>query len=316
MARPFRFGVQLMTLPRDTWREEVAQIEDMGFSSILWPDHFGHQLEPVAAAGAIAGATSRINIGALVFGVDYRHPVVYAKAAATLDMLSGGRLEFGIGAGWMESDYVQAGIPLDSPGVRIERLEEALQVIKAIWTERSVSFSGKHYALNQLMGSHESAQRPHPKILIGGGGPKMLALAGRHADIVGINPSLHQGMITPDTARDLASERLLQKIGWVRKAAADAGRDPDEIEYSSLAFVVSIIDDPSPVRQTIAASTGMSEEEIASCPLFITGPPAEVRERLAEQRERTGISYVLVQGMAKEMLERFGEEVVGPLAGT
>lgn len=316
MPGDFRFGVQIGRLPVDGWREKVRHYEELGFSSILFPDHFGKQLEPLAAISAIAGATSKINVGALVFDVDYRHPVILAKAAATLDALSGGRFEFGFGAGWMESDYREAGMQYDPPGVRVSRMEEAIAVMKAMWTQDPANFEGEHYKITGIAGAGESVTKPHPRLLIGGGGKRVLSIAGRHADIVGINPNMAAGKVTGDSAADLSPARTLEKISWVRDAAETAGRDPDEIELTALVFVVAILDDPSPVRTTLAASTGMTEDEVANCPLFLTGPPSEIRDRLVERREQTGISYIVIQDMGNlppGVLERFSAEIVGPL---
>lgn len=316
MPRDFRFGVQIGRLPDDGWQEKVRMYESMGFSSILFPDHFGNQLEPLAAISAIAGVTETINVGTLVFDVDYRHPVVLAKAASTLDFLSGGRLEFGFGAGWMETDYKEAGIAYDPPGVRVSRMEEALEVMKAMWTQNPATYKGEFYQITGIAGAHESVTKPYPRVLIGGGGKRVLSIAGRHADIVGINPNMVEGKVTGRSAADLSPSKTREKISWVRAAAEAAERDPDEIEYNTLVFVMAILEDPSSVRATLAATTGMSENEVADCPLFLTGPPSEIQDRLIARREETGISYIVVQDMGNTppaMLERFAEEVVVPL---
>jgi probable F420-dependent oxidoreductase len=315
MTRPFRFGVQLSRLPVQTWAEEVRKIESLGYSTVFFPDHFGTQWEPTAALSAVAAVTRKLRVGTLVYDVDYRHPVVLAKAAATIHLISGGRHEFGIGAGWMETDYRQAGMPYDRPGVRIERLGEALEIIRSMWTQERTSFSGKHYQISNIEQAAELPEGERPRILIGGGGRRVLALAGRHADIVGINPTLVEGRVTPDTPSDLAPERVREKVGWVREAAAKAGRDPGAIEFNSLSFVVAVADDPKPLRELLARNTGMSVEQVADCPLFLTGSAAELRDRLEQRREQTGISYVVVQGSKREVLETFAEAVVAPLAG-
>jgi probable F420-dependent oxidoreductase len=315
MTHPFRFGVQLHELPAGDWRDRVRRIETLGYSSIFWPDHFGPQWEPVAALAAVAAATERIRVGSLVYDVDYRHPVVLAKAAATTHLLSGGRFEFGIGAGWMESDYEEAGISFDRPGLRIQRLEEALEIIRSMWTEEKTSFAGRHY---RIQGAQRAANLPEgsvPKILIGGGGPRLLRLAGRHADIVGISAMVDQGKVVPETARNVAPDRVLEKIAWVREAAERAGRDPEAIEFSALTFVCNITDDAKSLREALAGNTGMSPEEIANCPLFLAGTGPEICDRLERQREETGISYVMIQGGDFDLVERFAEEVVAPLSG-
>jgi probable F420-dependent oxidoreductase len=315
MAKPFRFGVQMGTLPAESWKEQARRIEELGFSTLFVPDHFSTQWDPIAALAAVAAATERLNVGSLVFDVDYRHPVIHAKAAATIQLLSGGRHEFGIGAGWMETDYVEAGMPYDRIGVRIERLEEALQIIRAMWTQERTSFEGEHYRIAEIAQAAELPPASEPKLLIGGGGKRILTLAGRHADIAGISATMREGKVTPETARDLAPARVRQKVEWVRAGAQRAGRDPDAIELNCQAFMVALTDDPSGIREALSKSTGMSAEDIADCPLFLTGSGSEIREQLEKRREETGISYIAIQGTDLSVVEAFAEQVVAPLAG-
>ncbi|HVP30004.1 MAG TPA: TIGR03621 family F420-dependent LLM class oxidoreductase [Myxococcota bacterium] len=314
-SRPFRFGVQLHSLPVERWAERARRIEALGYSTIFWPDHFGTQWDPTTALAAVAAVTDRLHVGTLVYDVDYRHPVIHAKAAATLHLLSGGRHEFGIGAGWMETDYVEAGIPYERPGVRIERLEEAIRIARSMWTQERTSFAGKHYTLKNIAQAAKLPAGEQPKVLVGGGGKRVLSLAGRLADIVGINPSLVEGKITRDTAKDLAPERLREKVAWVREAAAKAGRPDDAIELNSLVFVVGITDQPAGLRNAVSQQTGMSVDEVRECPLFLTGSAAEIREGLERRRELAGLSYVVIQGDNHDTVERFAEEIVKPLAG-
>jgi len=315
VPRPFRFGVQISSLPPDGWRDRVRRIETLGYATLFCPDHFSPQWDPTALTAAAAAVSERLRIGTLVYGVDYRHPVVYAKQAATLHLLSGGRHEFGIGAGWMETDYQQAGMSYDRPGVRIERLGEALQVIEGMWAQDGFSFSGRHFQVKEVPRAAKLPEGSRPALLVGGGGRRLLSLAGRHADIVGINPQLQEGRVTARTPADLAPERVREKVRWVREAAEAAGRDPAAIELQSLVFVTAITDQPQGLREALARQSGMSEEQVADCPLFLTGPAGEIRDRLEKRREETGISYVVVQGGDLELLERFAEAVVQPLAG-
>jgi len=314
MPHPFRFGVSFHALSRD-WREEVRRIESLGYSSVFFPDHFGDQWDPTAAIAAIGAVTERLRVGTLVYDVDYRHPVVSAKQAATIQLLTNGRHEFGFGAGWMETDYVEAGIPYDRPGVRIERMEEALQIIRSMWTQERTSFEGKHYTIRDVAQA-AAGQDPNapPKILIGGGGRRVLSIAGRHADIVGINPRMVAGKIVPETPADLRPERVREKVRWVREAAEQAGRDPDRIEFNALTFMVQVTDDPSGLRAALSKSSGMTEAEVADCPIFLTGSASEIRERLEKRREETGISYIVLAATAHDALESFAE-AVAPLAG-
>jgi len=310
--KPFRFGVQLSTLPPNDWAERVRQIERWGYDSILWPDHFFFpEWDPVVALSAVAAVTTRIKTGTLVYGVDYRHPVVLARAAATAHALSGGRLEFGIGAGWTEADYVEAGMRYDAAGARVERLEEALHVIKGIWTNERTSFTGKSYQVN---GAQRAVELPSlPRILIGGGGKKVLGVAGRHADIVGINPKVAEGKITANAARDGMLERTREKIRWVEEAASAAGRSFDALELNALVFGTVITDDAKPTREFLGKQAGMSAEDVAASPLYLVGSAREIQDTLQRRREELGFSYVVIQGRDFALLEKFAAEVVAPL---
>ena len=314
MRHPFRFGVQLATLPPEDWAERLLRIEGWGYDSVFWPDHFGPQWEPVAALAAAAAVTRRLKVGSLVYGIDYRHPIVLAKAAATIQLLSGGRHEFGLGAGWMESDYRQAGMSYERAGLRIERLEEALRIIRSVWSRDKTSFAGKHYQITDAQAAVLPRPAP-PRILIGGGGPKVLAVAGRHADIVGLNPKVAEGRVTAAAMQDATAERTLEKVRWVREAAAAAGRDAGAIEWNALVFVTAVTDDPKSIRAALAKNGGMSVPQVAACPLYLTGSAGEIREVLAKRREAFGISYVVIQGSDEKMLASFAEQIVAPLAG-
>lgn len=315
MPRPFRFGVQVASLPTSHWEDELSRLEALGYSTIFLPDHFGSQWDPLTALAGAAGVTERLGLGTLVCDVDFRHPVVLAKSAATIQALSRGRLELGVGAGWKLSDYDESGIVFDPIGVRIRRLEEALQILRSMWTRDTTDFSGEHYSIQGVARAAELGDLPPPRLLVGGGGRKVLGLAGRHADIVGINPTMREGRITPNAARDLTAARLAEKLDWVRAGVEASGRTMDDVELNSLVFVVALTDDPKPMREGLAKSFGMSPAEVADSPLALTGSADEICDRLERRREQTGISYVVVQGGDPALLQRFAEEVVGRLAG-
>ena len=307
--RPFRFGVQISNAPGGDVAGRARKIEDLGYSTVFLPDHFGDQLAPVPALMHAADATTDLRVGALVFDNDYKHPVVLAKEVATIDVLSGGRVEFGIGAGWMNTDYEQSGIPKDRDGVRIARMAEAVEVIKGLWAPEAFSFSGEHYTITGLDGLPKPAQQPHPPILIGGGGPKVLGIAARHADIVGINPSIRAGEVGPEAARDAAADRVDQKVAWVREAAGDRITD---IELNALVFVINVTDDPEPVREMMAGIFGVDADLVAASPYVWIGSVPEICDQLRAARERWGISYFVVQGDSFEAVA----PVVAELAGT
>src|ERR671912_2720173 len=216
-SRRFRFGIQLSHASTGAeWLELARRAEDLGYSTLFVPDHFANQVAPVAALTGAAGATTSLRIGPLVLDNDYRHPVVTAKEMASLDLLSDGRLELGIGAGWMASDYEQAGIAMEPPALRVDRLEEALDVLEGLFGPGPFSYEGKHYRIAGLDGLPKPVQQPHPPILVGGGGPRLLRLAGREADIVGINPNLRAGEVSPDAVQDTIAAMTKQKVEWVR----------------------------------------------------------------------------------------------------
>src|SRR5689334_20910954 len=218
-ARPFRFGVSVHgSRSGAEWRGIARQAEELGYSTLLMPDHLGDQLSPIPALVAAADATSTLRVGSLVFDNDFRHPVMLAKESATLDVLSGGRLELGMGAGWMKPEYEQAGIPFEKPGVRIEKLEESVKIVKGLFADGPVNFAGRHYTITGLEGSPKPVQRPRPPIHIGGGGQRLLTLAAREADIVGFIPRARPDGKSQDVT-DGTPEALEQKLTWVREAA-------------------------------------------------------------------------------------------------
>jgi len=296
MAHPrtFRFGVQLHTASTAAqWAATARKAEDLGFSSVFMPDHFGDQLAPVPALMAAADATTTLRVGALVWDNDYKHPVVLAKEAATIDVLSGGRLEFGIGAGWMNSDYEQSGIPKDRDGVRIARMAEALDIYKGLWAEGAYSFEGEHYRITGMDGLPKPAQRPHPPILIGGGGPKVLGIAGRHADIVGINPSIPKGYIDADSAKDTTPDRIDQKVKWLQDGAGDRF---DDLELNILVFVTNVNEAAGDQVDSVSQLFGITADELRASPYAWVGSVSQVCDELRAARERWGTSYFVVQG--------------------
>jgi probable F420-dependent oxidoreductase len=309
-VRPFRFGIQVAAqYDAKGWVALARQAEDLGYATFTMPDHFSQQLAPVPALMAAADATEHLRIGALVFANDYRHPVVLAKELATMDVLSGGRVEIGIGAGWMASDYEASGIPYDPPGVRIGRLEEALAVIKGALADGPFSFSGEHYTIRDYDGQPLPVQRPYPPVLIGGGGPRLLSLAGREADIVGINGTLTSGTIGPEAIASMSHEAVADRIEIVRGAAGDR---IGEIELNIRAFFVSVTEDAATAIDNMAAWVNVDAAVIAASPFALVGTVNEITETLLRRREELGFSYVIV---GPGEVESFAP-VVAALTGT
>jgi len=238
-----------------------------------------------------ANVTTNLRIGALVWDNDYKHPAVLAKELATMDVLSDGRLELGIGAGWMISDYEQMGIPYDSAKVRIDRFVEGLKVIKGAMAEGPFSFSGDHYTITHYNGTPKPVQAPCPPILIGGGGKRVLSIAAREADIVGINATMSAGVIGPDAFNTMTAEAVDEKVAIVREAA---GARFNDIEMNVRAFLVSITDDAKQAASGIASMLGVERQMVEESPFALVGPTSKLIEDLLERRERWGFSYVIV----------------------
>jgi probable F420-dependent oxidoreductase len=307
--RPFRFGIQADGAATGAdWAELARRAEGHGYSCLTMPDHFGDQLAPVPALMAAAAATTELRVGALVFDNDYKHPVVLAKELATIDVLSGGRLEIGLGAGWMISDYEQSGMPYDTPGVRIDRFVEGLHVVRKAMEPGAFSFTGTHYTINGYDGLPKPVQE-RPPVLIGGGGKRMLGIAAREADIVGINPSMHAGRVGPEAIAGMSAESVDEKVAIVHAAAGDRMA---HIEMNIRAFLVNVTADGAAARAAMASMVGVDPPMIDASPFALIGPPEELVERLLERRERWGFSYVIVGGGDVEAFA----PVVARLAGT
>jgi probable F420-dependent oxidoreductase len=322
-AREFRFTAQVPDLvgSRAAWRDELKRLEDTGFSTVALADHFtgGYTLEPLVVLTAVAMENPNLRVQTAVLGNDYRHPVLTHRMAASLDVLSGGRLELGIGAGWMRSDYVAAGLPYDSAGERVTRLEESIAVLKGLFSGDPFTFTGTHFSISQLVGVPPCVQRPHPPLLIGGGAPRMLRLAGREADIAGINANLSAGDIGGHSVADVSWERMHDKVEWVREGAESVGRSIDDIELSMATWLLLVTDDTheaTTLVEKMAARVGVDPAWLEDAPGVLVGSPARCIEKLQMLRERLRISYVQVySGPRSTDVSGIGQ-VVSRLAGT
>ena len=272
------------------------------------PDHFTDQLAPVPALMSVADATKKLRVGALVWDNDYKHPVVLAKELATMDLLSDGRLELGIGAGWMISDYEQSGIPYERAGLRIDRMIEGIDVMKGCFAEGEFSYAGKHYTITNYNGSPKPVQAPCPPILIGGGGKRVLTYAAQVADIIGINATMSAGAVGPEAISTMTAEAVDEKVDIVRDAV---GSRLNHVEMNIRAFMVNITDDAAGAISRLAKGIGVEDKMVADTPFALMGPPSKLIEDLIARRERWGFSYVIVGG---EDIEKFAP-VVAALSG-
>ncbi len=298
-ARRFRFGViHEDPKPLAPWASHLRRIEDLGFSTLLVRDHFvpdffGDQPAPLIALANAAGLTTQLRLGTMVLAVDYRHPVMLAKEAATLDLVSGGRLELGLGAGWLRREYESAGLGFDPIGTRIERLEETVRILDGLFGDGPFSFAGKHYAVSAIEGFPKPAQRPRPPILIGGGRRRVLSLAGRSADIVGIlTTSVATGTVVDEAAERLAGA-VAEKLSWVAEGAGDRYAD---IELSLIPTLRFTEDRVGAAAELIRARgwRGVTPADVLEMPSVLVGSLSEIADVMEERRARYGFSYYVV----------------------
>ena len=219
----FRFALQAERAASPAaWRDLARKAEDLGYSTLYVPDHLGEQWAPMIAVTVAAEATTTLRVGTLVLDNDFRHPLVLAKEAATLDIVTDGRFEFGLGAGWMKTDYEQSGITMDAPSVRVARLAESLTIMRAMWRDGSATFAGEHYRVTEAAGTPVPVTPGGPPLVIGGGSRRVLTLAGEYADIVSVVPSLSAGYIGPEVAAEAVVEKYGDRVRWAREAAGSA----------------------------------------------------------------------------------------------
>lgn len=313
----FRFGVinEHMTT-RAAWLEGARRAEALGYATFLVRDHlrpdfFGPQFAPFAALTAAAMATTTLRVGTLVIDNDFRHPAVLAKESATLDLLSEGRFELGLGAGWLAVEYAAAGMPFDPAGVRISRMEEAIAILKGLFGGGPVDFAGAHYAIDGLEGYPLPSQRPHPPLMIGAAAKRMLRIAGREADIVSImTASVASGSLEVDPrARDW--RRVAEQIEWIREGA---GERFDRIELSTGCDLIVTQDAAGETERYIQRQgwDGLTVEDVRAMPNVFIGSVDEIVDAMERWREMLGISYYVVDDQDVEA----AAPVVARLAGS
>ncbi|MEM7342193.1 MAG: TIGR03621 family F420-dependent LLM class oxidoreductase [Actinomycetota bacterium] len=322
-SRPFRFGVQAYdAASADEWTDLARTAEALGYSCFSVADHYfgpgaaataaSHPVQSLAAIPAMAVAaavTSSIMIGSRVMCVDYHQPVVLAKSLATIDVLSNGRLEAGLGAGWITSEYAAMGITMDRPGVRIERLAEVIGLSRAFFAGADLDIDGEYVQVHDMAAVPAAVQPGGPKLMVGGGAPRVLRTAGELADIVSINFDNAAGKLGGRGLASGTAEGTAAKLEWVRKGA---GARYDDIEIEIGAYFTAVSDHGAAVREKMAAGFGMTGEQLATYPHALVGSVGEICETLHERRERYDISYVTVGAAA---MHDFAP-VVATLTGT
>jgi len=289
----FRFGVNVgRATSRAEWAAKARKLEDLGYSALTVPDHLTDLLAPLPALVSAAEATTHLRVGTHVLNNDFRHPVLVAREAATVDLLTDGRLQLGLGAGHMQSEYDQAGWRFDAAGIRVERLAEAVTIIKGLFTGAPVTFAGQHYQVTGHQIHPLPVQLPHPPLLIGGNGRRLLTLAAQEADIVGFTGfTLRRGGTEPDFSGWRAAG-INERVQLVREAAGDRY---DRLELNALVQRVVVTDNRRHAAEELANRwTQLSPEEILQSPYVLIGTVDQMVEDLQVRRERWGISYYVV----------------------
>lgn len=307
----FRFAVQASAGAESgsRWKELAKKVESLGFSTLFVPDHLDDgQLSPIVAMSVAAMATDTLKVGSLVFNNDYRHPVILAREMVTLDLLSEGRLELGMGAGWKRTDYDQSGIPYDTPGTRIARFSEALEVITSLFKDGTATFHGEYYQIDGAVGLPAPFSVGGPPLIVGGGGRKILGLASKYADIIGVNPSLAAGAVGSEVIKSVGPEKFLERIDWVREAS---GTRFEDVELQCLTFVAQVVKNAKSWLSEVVPSFGISVEEAQDIPIVLAGSIGEIIETLEIRRERFGLTYWVIH---QNEMEAFAP-VVAALSG-
>ena len=309
MTKPFRFAVQSFNAQSaKEWKDRARAVEDLGYSALHLADHLlgrgpaltktNHPLQNLAAVAAIATAaavTTRLKVGCRVFCVDYRPAIVLIKEAMTLDLLSDGRLEFGLGAGWLEEEYHATGIRFDNPGARISRLEHVIEAYRAFASNGTMHIANDTVKWRDFEGAPRPIQKPHPPLMIGGGAPRILKLAGREASIVSLNFNNRAGVIGPDGIRSSSAEETDHKIAWIREGA---GARFDTLELEVGAYFTTVTPNARTALTQLAQTLGLTEAQVSEHPHALIGSIDGIAETLLGRRERFGISYVTVPDAA------------------
>ncbi|WP_137145431.1 TIGR03621 family F420-dependent LLM class oxidoreductase [Mycolicibacterium sp. CR10] len=274
------------------WVAELRRLEDLGFDTVTVSHHLtnGWQLAPIPAMAFAAASTTRLRVQSLVVQNPLQHPALLAKDIATIDRLSCGRVELGLGAGWLAQDYAALGVPFESTPTRIAQLAEAVTIIRDYFTTETVDFAGRYYHVDNLEALPRCVQQPNPPILIGAGGPRMLDLAGRCADIVGVQARMMHGSIDDDAVADLSAIALQAKITRIRDAAAGVGRATPRLQFSVSYLHVTDSDAP-PRHSTWTKAVVANMDTLAESPAVLVGTAAECAEKVLEHSRRFGISY-------------------------
>lgn len=291
--RRFRFGVEMLeTFDGMTWAESARHIESLGYSTLFAGDHLDEGFGPITSMATAALATRELVVSTAVFCTDFRNPAFLARELASIDLMSHGRLEVGLGAGYQVNDYKGSGIPMDPPKVRVERLMEHVAVLRGLFADEPFSFDGEHYKVSGLNGTPKPYTPGGPPIFVAGGGRRMLRFAAKHADIVGVNTLLPNSEQRATSNLDTVADNIDEKFAWIREAA---GPRFDELVFHGWLKATAVTDDAPELSRVIGGRLGISAEDVLASPLVLIGTVEEIVEKLHRRRERWGYSYYTVQ---------------------
>jgi probable F420-dependent oxidoreductase len=266
---PFRFAVQVsQAASTDAWKALARKSEDLGYSTLYVPDHLDDQWAPLIALTVAAEATTTMRVGSLVLDNDFRHPVVLAKEAATMDVVTGGRFELGMGAGWLRTDYESSGIPMEPAAVRIAKLAEGLDIMRAMWRDGEATFDSEYYQVRGAKGTPVPTTPGGPPLVIGGGSKRILTLAGQCADIVSIVPSLAAGAVGPEMAAEGVVEKYADRVAWTKEAAGDRA---GQLEFQCWTVAVQVVPNAAEVFDGLATMFGLTPDQMRAAPLALIG---------------------------------------------
>jgi probable F420-dependent oxidoreductase len=327
-----RFGIQLGFGIGDlaSLRDRAQFVEELGYDVIYLPDHLVYEgpehqrmddpaFDSMMMAAVAAQATRRVRIGHLVLCNLFRHPALTAQSLATLDHLSGGRALVGLGSGWTETEFRMTGIPFPPIGERLRMLDESLTCIRGLWQEGPFTHDGEFFHFHEADLAPKTLQKPHPPIVLGGGGKGLLRVAARRADVLNIIAAVgRRGYISMQGASRLDDDAMRAKIDFVRAEAARAGRDPRSIEISNFTFALMLADSAEAsraMREGMAAGFGVPAEAVGRAPMVLIGTPEEVIAELRRRAEAWQVREVVFQLQDEALVERFAREVMPALRG-
>jgi probable F420-dependent oxidoreductase len=293
VVKGFRFGVEMME-PFDglSWAESARELESLGYSTLHVPDHFDEGYGPITAMAVASMATTTLRVASAVFDVDFRHPAVLARELASIDQLSAGRLEIGLGAGYQVLDYSRSGISMDPPRVRVDRLIEYVSVLRGLFADGPFSFGGQHYTISALDGTPAPHTPGGPPIMVAGGGKRMLTFAAAQADIVGVNFFLPTSDASADPAGDALPASIDQKLSWIRDSA---GARFDDLEMHAWLRFAQVTNDAHAEAARLTGTFNASVDQVLDSPVTLIGDAGEIVERLHARRERWGFTYYTIQ---------------------